>query len=49
MDKNQVPVLGIDLGGTKISAALVKDHKLASETLKVPTPKGADQIIQTLV
>jgi glucokinase len=44
-----MPVVGIDLGGTKISAALVKDNKLSSETEKVPTPKGPDNIMSALL
>jgi glucokinase len=44
-----MPVLGIDLGGTKISAALVREHKLNSEPVRVPTPQGPDNIIKALL
>jgi len=44
-----MPVLGIDLGGTKISAALVQNHRIVGETTRVPTPKGADKIIEALL
>ncbi len=49
MDKYQIPVLGIDLGGTKISGAMVKAHHLMGEQKRRPTPKGADNIIRSLV
>jgi glucokinase len=49
LSKNQIPTLGIDLGGTKISAALVQDHGLKSPPVKVPTPKGAENILQALI
>lgn len=49
MDKYQIPVLGIDLGGTKISAAMVKAHQVMGEQKRRPTPKGPDNIIQALV
>lgn len=47
--KTKMPALGIDLGGTKIMAALVHDLKLASEPKKIPTPKGPSEILDALV
>lgn len=49
MDKYQIPVLGIDLGGTKIFAGMVKNHQVIGEQKRVPTPKGADNIIEALI
>jgi glucokinase len=49
MLKDKMPALGIDLGGTKIGCAPVADLKVIGEPKKVPTPKGADNIIDTLV
>ncbi len=49
MEKKQVPAIGIDLGGTKILAGLVSSSRLLGEPLRVPTPKGPDNIIQTLL
>lgn len=49
MDKTKLPALGIDLGGTKISAALVQDHKVIGEPWRVPTPKGPDKIVEALL
>jgi len=47
--KTKMPALGIDLGGTKILAALVHDLKLASEPKRIPTPHGAAEILDALV
>lgn len=47
--KDKMPALGIDLGGTKIGCAPVCENKVIGEPKKVPTPKGADNIIDTLV
>lgn len=44
-----MPALGIDLGGTKIMAALVCDMKVFGEPRRVPTPKGAAKIIDALI
>lgn len=49
VNKKQVPVLGIDLGGTKISAALVQDHRVVGEPWKAPTPKGSEKIMETML
>lgn len=49
MKKNQLPVLGIDLGGTKISAAIIQDNQVKGEITKVPTPKGPENIINELL
>lgn len=40
-----MPAIGIDLGGTKISAAAVLDCKVVSELRSVPTPEGPESII----
>lgn len=47
--KTRMPALGIDLGGTKILAALVCDSKVVSEPRRVPTPHGADRILESLI
>jgi len=47
--KLKMPALGIDLGGTKIRAAAVLDNKLISEARQVPTPSGAQNIIQAIL
>jgi glucokinase len=49
VDKKDVPALGIDLGGTKISAALVQDSKVIGEPWRVPTPKGREKIIDAVL
>ncbi|MBA3857220.1 MAG: hypothetical protein C0507_09970 [Cyanobacteria bacterium PR.3.49] len=49
MLKDKMPALGIDLGGTKIGCAPVCDRKVIGEPKKVPTPKGADKIVDQLV
>jgi glucokinase len=49
VDKTNVLSLGIDLGGTKISAALVQDSKVIGEPWRVPTPKGRDNIIEAVL
>ncbi len=49
MDKQQLPALGIDLGGTKIAAALVQGHTVVGEPWRVPTPQGPDKIIEALL
>lgn len=45
----KMPALGIDLGGTKISAAVVCDERLVTEPYQLPTPRGADKIIDTIM
>jgi len=49
VDNKNVVTLGIDLGGTKISACLVKDSQVISEPWRVPTPKGREQIIAAVL
>jgi glucokinase len=49
MNKSQIPAIGIDLGGTKILAGLVSACRLLGEPIKVPTPKGADNIIEAIL
>jgi glucokinase len=46
--KSKMPTLGIDLGGTKISAAAVLDSKVISKARTVDTPNGPDNIVQAL-
>lgn len=41
--------IGIDLGGTKILAGLVSESAMVGEPLKLDTPSGANNIIDTLV
>lgn len=47
--RNNMPALGVDLGGTKIRAALVKDGQVVSEPRQIPTPQGPDKIIDGIV
>lgn len=47
--KNKVPALGIDLGGTKLSAAPILEHKVVAEAHTMPTPEGPDNIINAIV
>jgi glucokinase len=47
--KKTLPAIGIDLGGTKIRAALVQDNRLASQPRQVPTPQGPDKIIEAIL
>lgn len=49
MTEHQDFAIGIDLGGTKILAGLVRDSTLIGEAVKFPTPKGPAQILDTLV
>lgn len=49
MLKNKLPALGIDLGGTKLSAAVVQDFKVVSEPRTVPTPHGSENIVNAIV
>ena len=44
-----MPALGMDLGGTKLSAALVSDHRAISEITTVPTPSGPENIIEMIL
>lgn len=44
-----MPALGIDLGGTKISAVVVRDQQLVTEPLQRPTPKGPEKIVQAIL
>ncbi|MBX9668308.1 MAG: ROK family protein [Candidatus Obscuribacterales bacterium] len=47
--KSKLPALGIDLGGTKIRAAAVRDYEVITEPKQVPTPEGREHIIEALV
>ena len=47
--KNKMPAIGIDLGGTKLSAAIVVDYNVVSEPYTVPTPHGPDNIVDAIV
>ncbi len=49
MAKNSMPAIGIDLGGTKLSAAPVFDCKVVGEARTMPTPEGPDNIINAIV
>jgi glucokinase len=46
---NKIPAIGIDLGGTKILAGLVSSCRLLGEPVKVPTPQGADKIVEAIL
>ncbi|MDR3611949.1 MAG: ROK family protein [Candidatus Obscuribacterales bacterium] len=47
--KGKAPALGIDLGGTKLSAALVLDGAVKSDLVTVATPYGPDKIIKAIL
>lgn len=49
MNKKSLPALGIDLGGTKISAALVQDHKVVGDPYRIATPHGPENIVDALL
>ncbi|MBZ0184909.1 MAG: ROK family protein [Candidatus Obscuribacterales bacterium] len=46
--RSAMQALGIDLGGTKIKAGVVRGGKLIGETVQVSTPVGPEKIIQAL-
>lgn len=48
LPQTQVAALGIDLGGTKVSAAVVCQGKLLGEPVQVFTPGAPDKIIDTI-
>lgn len=41
--------IGIDIGGTKISAAVIKEDKIISEVLTHKTPDTAEKILNTIL
>lgn len=47
--KSRMPALGIDLGGTKIRAAAVRDNEIITESKQIPTPEGREAIIEGLI
>jgi glucokinase len=47
--KTQMPALGMDLGGTKLSAALVSGNEPISELVSVATPSGPENIINAIL
>jgi glucokinase len=47
--KTKMPAVGMDLGGTKLSAALVLDNHVVSEPITVPTPHGPQNIIAAIL
>jgi glucokinase len=47
--KSKMPALGLDLGGTKLSAALVSGNRAISDLVTVPTPAGPENIIQAIL
>jgi glucokinase len=49
VDKKQFPILGIDLGGTKIAASIIIDTDTIGKPKRVPTPHGKENIIQALL
>ncbi len=40
--------LGVDLGGTKILAGVISDYRVVSDVKRVPTPKGASNIVSAI-
>ena len=49
MNRNDIPAIGIDLGGTKILAGLVANSRLVGEPIKIATPVGPDNIIKAIL
>jgi len=47
--KIKMPAVGIDIGGTKIMAAVVNSEGLIGDPIKIPTPHGPDKILSTVV
>ncbi|HEY9758485.1 MAG TPA: ROK family protein [Oculatellaceae cyanobacterium] len=47
--KSKMPALGMDLGGTKLSAALVSGGRPVSDLVSVPTPSGPEKIIEAIL
>ncbi len=47
--KSSLPAIGIDLGGTKILAAVVNDERIISEPIRRPTPVGPENIIACIL
>jgi len=49
MLKTKMPAIGIDLGGTKIMAAVINSEGIIGEPIKIPTPAGPENIINAFV
>jgi glucokinase len=47
--KTKMPALGIDLGGTKLSAAVVSEGSIVDEPVQISTPDTAKKIIDAIV
>ncbi len=47
--KSHLPALGIDLGGTNIRAAAVRDNEIITEAQRIPTPEGRDNIVKGIL
>jgi len=47
--KPRMNALGLDLGGTKLAAAIISNSQLVTEVKKIPTPKGADKIVEAVI
>lgn len=47
--KENLTAIGIDLGGTKIRAAVVQNRRLICEPVQIATPDGPDAIIEALI
>jgi glucokinase len=47
--KNKASFLGIDLGGTKLSASIIVGTQCVGERKQVPTPHGAQKIADAIV
>lgn len=48
MDKKDVVSIGVDVGGTKISAAAVQNGKIQSEVLEFKTPDNIGDLLNTI-
>ncbi len=47
--KSHMPALGIDLGGTNIRAAAVRDNEIITEPQRIATPEGRENIIEGIL
>jgi glucokinase len=47
--KIKMPAVGVDIGGTKIMAAVVNCEGLIGDPVKIPTPSGPTNILNTIL
>lgn len=46
--KSKIPALGVDLGGTKLSCAVVSDYQIVGDPKVIKTPPGAENILDAI-